>query len=101
MKSKGVTAAMKDIEIVNDESSVPTVHLHFEAKAGATGKFKHFTLFTDLKSFFFVSLFVFCLCLLVLTCATWVHLWDLSTLAAIWARFSYKYITKSKFYQIS
>ena len=48
MKSKGVTAAMKDIEIVN-ESSVPTVHLHGEAKAGATGKFEHFALFTDLK----------------------------------------------------
>ena len=46
MKSKGVTAAMKDIEIVNDESSVPTVHLHGEAKAGATGKFEHFALFT-------------------------------------------------------
>ena len=41
MKSKGVTAAMKDIEIVNDESSVLTVHLHGEAKAGATGKFEH------------------------------------------------------------
>ena len=69
VKSKGVTAAMKDIEIVNDESSVPTVHLHGEAKAGATGKFEHFALFTDLKSFFFVSLFFFVyayLCLLVL-----------------------------------
>ena len=55
-----------------------------------------------LKIFFFVSLFFFCsVCLLVLTCATWVHLWDLSTLAVIWARFAYKYITKSKFYQIS
>ena len=97
MKSKGVTAAMKDIEIVNDESSVPTVHLHGEAKARATGKFEHFALFTDLKSFFlFPSFFLF-----MLTCATWVHLWDLSTLAVIWARFAYKYITKSKFYQIS
>ena len=33
MKSKGATAAMKDIEIVNDESGVPTVRLHGEAKA--------------------------------------------------------------------
>ena len=65
VKSKGVTAAMKDIEIVNDESSVPAVHLHGEAKAGATGKFEHFTLFTDLKSFFlFPSFFWF-----MLTCA--------------------------------
>ena len=50
MKSKGVTAAMKDIEIVNDESSVPTVHLHGEAKVGATAKFEQFallSLFTD------------------------------------------------------
>ena len=70
MKSKGVTATMKDIEIVNDESSVPTVHLHGEAKAGATGKFEHFTLFTDLKSFFLFPSFFFVqyayLCLLVL-----------------------------------
>ena len=65
MKSKGVTATMKDIEIVNDESSVLTVHLHGEAKAGATGKFEHLALFTDLKSFFFVSLFF----LFMLTCA--------------------------------
>ena len=36
-----------------------------EAKAGATGKFEHFALFTDLKSFFFVSLFF----LFMLTCA--------------------------------
>ena len=72
MKSKSVTAAMKDIEIVNDESSVPTVHLHGEAKAGATGKFEHFTLFSlfsDLKSFFLFHSFFFIyayLCLLVL-----------------------------------
>lgn len=38
MKSKGAAAAVKDIEIVNDESGVPTVHLHGEAKAGATAK---------------------------------------------------------------
>ena len=38
VKSKGAAAAMKDIEIVNDESGVPTVHLHGEAKAGATAK---------------------------------------------------------------
>ena len=38
LKSKGAAAAMKDIEIVNDESGVPTVHLHGEAKAGATAK---------------------------------------------------------------
>ena len=31
VKSKGVTAAMKDIEIVNDESSFSTVHLHGQA----------------------------------------------------------------------
>ena len=68
MKSKGVTATMKDIEIVNDESSVPTVHLHGEAKAGATGKFKHFTLFTDLKSFFFVYAYLCLLVLLGYTC---------------------------------
>ena len=92
---------MKDIEIINDESSVPMVHLHGEAKARATGKFEHFALFNDLKSFFFCFPLFFCLCLLVLTCATWVHLWDLSTLAVIWAQFAYKYITKSKFYQIS
>ena len=50
--------------------------------------------------FFFCFPLFFCLCLLVLTCATWVHLWDLSTLVVIWARFAYKYIMKSKFYQI-
>ena len=38
VKSKGAAAAMKEIEIVNDESGVPTVHLHGEAKAGATAK---------------------------------------------------------------
>jgi len=38
VKSKGAAAAMKDIEIVNDESGVPTVHLHGEAKAGAAAK---------------------------------------------------------------
>ena len=38
VKSKGAAAAMKDIEIVNDESGVPTVYLHGEAKAGATAK---------------------------------------------------------------
>jgi phosphopantetheine--protein transferase-like protein len=38
VKSKGAAAAMKDIEIVNDESGVPTVHLHGEAKTGATAK---------------------------------------------------------------
>ena len=54
-----------------------------------------------LEIFFFCFPLIFWLCLLVLTCATRVHLWDLSTLAVIWALFSYKYITKSKFYQIS
>jgi len=38
VKSQGAAAAMKDIEIVNDESGVPTVHLHGEAKAKATAK---------------------------------------------------------------
>ena len=38
VKSKGAAAAMKDIEIVNDESGVPTVHLHGDAKANATAK---------------------------------------------------------------
>jgi phosphopantetheine--protein transferase-like protein len=38
VKSKGAAAAMKDIEIINDESGVPTVHLHGEAKAGASAK---------------------------------------------------------------
>jgi fatty acid synthase subunit alpha, fungi type len=37
VKSQGAAAAMKDIEIVNDESGVPTVHLHGEAKARAIG----------------------------------------------------------------
>ena len=37
MKSQGAAAAMKDIEIVNDESGVLTVHLHGEAKARAIG----------------------------------------------------------------
>jgi fatty acid synthase subunit alpha, fungi type len=38
VKSKGAAAAMKDIEIINDESGVPTVRLHGEAKAKATEK---------------------------------------------------------------
>ena len=38
VKSKGAAAAMKDIEIVNDESGVPTVRLHGEAKSKATEK---------------------------------------------------------------
>jgi len=38
VKSKGAGAAMKDIEIVNDESGVPTVRLHGEAKVKATDK---------------------------------------------------------------
>ncbi|KAI0787467.1 fatty acid synthase [Fomes fomentarius] len=36
--SKGAAAAMKDIEILPDESGVPTVHLHGEAKAAADAK---------------------------------------------------------------
>jgi fatty acid synthase subunit alpha len=32
MKSKGAAAAMKEIEIVNDESGIPTVHLHVKPK---------------------------------------------------------------------
>lgn len=35
VKSKGAAAAMKDIEILNDASGVPTVHLHGDAKAEA------------------------------------------------------------------
>jgi fatty acid synthase subunit alpha, fungi type len=38
VKSKGAAAAMKDIEIVNDESGVPMVHLHGDAKASAIAK---------------------------------------------------------------
>ena len=38
VKPKGAATAMKDIEIINDESGVPTVHLHGEAKAGASAK---------------------------------------------------------------
>jgi fatty acid synthase subunit alpha, fungi type len=52
VNSKGASAVatMKDIEIINDESGVPTVHLHGEAKVGATAKFEQFallSLFTD------------------------------------------------------
>ena len=36
--SKGAAAAMKDIEILPDESGVPTVTLHGEALAAAKGK---------------------------------------------------------------
>ena len=38
VKSKGASAAMKDIEIVNDDAGVPTVRLHGEAKARAAEK---------------------------------------------------------------
>jgi phosphopantetheine--protein transferase-like protein len=38
VKSKGAAATMKDIEIVNDESGVPTVQLHGEARVSATAK---------------------------------------------------------------
>ncbi|KAF8907276.1 fatty acid synthase [Gymnopilus junonius] len=38
VKSQGAAAAMKDIEIINDESGVPTVRLHAEAKAKAAEK---------------------------------------------------------------
>ena len=38
VKSKGASAAMKDIEIVNDDAGVPTVHLHSEAKGRAAEK---------------------------------------------------------------
>ena len=37
-KSKGAAAAMKEIEILNDESGVPIVHLHGEAKQVADQK---------------------------------------------------------------
>ena len=36
VKSKGAAAAMKDIEILNDASGVPTIRLHGEAKAKAS-----------------------------------------------------------------
>lgn len=36
--SKGAAAAMKDIEILPDESGVPAVHLHGEAKVAADAK---------------------------------------------------------------
>lgn len=35
VKSKGAAAAMRDIEIANDESGVPTVQLHGDAKTKA------------------------------------------------------------------
>ncbi len=35
VKSKGAAAAMRDIEITNDESGVPTVQLHGDAKTKA------------------------------------------------------------------
>ncbi|KAF9485144.1 fatty acid synthetase alpha subunit [Pholiota conissans] len=38
VKSQGAAAAMKDIEILNDASGVPTVHLHGDAKAKASEK---------------------------------------------------------------
>lgn len=38
VKSEGAAAAMKDIEIINNESGVPTVHLHGQAKAKAAEK---------------------------------------------------------------
>lgn len=38
VKSKGASAAMKEIEILNDASGVPTVRLHGEAKAKAAEK---------------------------------------------------------------
>ncbi|KAF8969171.1 fatty acid synthase [Flammula alnicola] len=38
VKSKGAAAAMKEIEILNGESGVPTVQLHGEAKAKAAEK---------------------------------------------------------------
>lgn len=38
VKSMGAAAAMKDIEIVNDESGVPTVRLYGEAKVSAAAK---------------------------------------------------------------
>jgi fatty acid synthase subunit alpha len=36
--SKGAGASMRDIEILPDESGVPQVHLHGDAKAAADGK---------------------------------------------------------------
>lgn len=38
VKSKGASAAMRDIEIINDNNGVPTVRLHGEAKARAVEK---------------------------------------------------------------
>ena len=38
VKSQGAAAAMKDIEILNDDSGVPTVHLHGDARARAAEK---------------------------------------------------------------
>jgi len=38
VKSKGASASLQDIEIVNDESGVPTVRLHGEAKQKAEEK---------------------------------------------------------------
>ncbi|KAF6759889.1 fatty acid synthetase alpha subunit [Ephemerocybe angulata] len=38
VKSQGAAAAMKEIEILNDEAGVPTVHLHGEAKRVAEQK---------------------------------------------------------------
>lgn len=38
VKSSGAAASMKEIEIVNDVSGVPTVTLHGEAKAKASAK---------------------------------------------------------------
>lgn len=38
VKSKGAAAPMKDIEIINDESGVPTVELHGDAKTKAEEK---------------------------------------------------------------
>lgn len=38
VKSSGAAASMKEIEIVNDSSGVPTVALHGEAKAKASAK---------------------------------------------------------------
>jgi len=35
VKSKGAAAAMRDIEITNDESGVPTVQLHGDARTKA------------------------------------------------------------------
>ena len=38
VKSKGAAAAMKEIEIINDASGVPTVQLHGEARSQAEAK---------------------------------------------------------------